>query len=81
MRIEVYTADWCGPSKRIRGALRRGGVSYGEINIVEEPNKAASMGIKAVPTTLIYGADGKEFKRVVGMTTNLISDIQELINE
>ncbi len=61
MDFTVYSTPWCGYCTRLKGQLRREGVSFGEVDIEQEPAaedivKAANGGNATVPT-LVF-ADG-----------------------
>lgn len=57
----MYTTPWCGYCHRLKGQLDREGISYGIVDITQEPDAAeiverANGGDQTVPT-LVY-ADG-----------------------
>lgn len=81
MQIIVYGADWCGPSKIVKGVLSRAKIDYEFINIDSEPNKAADVNVRGTPTTILSDC-GNEIKRFVGSAPELANKIQEfLVNE
>ena len=80
MKVEVFGADWCGPCRMLKGALTRAGIEFEVIDIDSEPNKAAKDNIRGVPSTLVYDDQGKEVKRFVGFSTDLISKLKGLLD-
>lgn len=67
-----FSAPWCGPCKSQKPVLKeiealykdRAGVT--EINIDDNRDLAAGMGIQSIPTLIVF-KDGREIKRFVGL--------------
>ena len=58
--VELYTTAFCPYCSRARALLERKGVSYNEIDIIEEPARRAEMirragGRTSVPQIFIHG--------------------------
>mgnify|MGYP000628016888 CR=1 FL=1 len=81
MQVVVYLADWCGPSKMIKGALSRANIKYEAIDIEEDPTKASNNNIKGLPTTLILDNNNKEVERLIGFSEEVITKIKGYVHE
>lgn len=60
-RLTVYTTSWCGPCRRLKDQLTRGGISFHEVDIETTPDAEAFIrglngGNATVPTVVL--ADG-----------------------
>ena len=65
-----FWATWCGPCMRqgpIVGELAAEGYTVGKVNVDEEPGLAQQFQVMSIPTLIIF-KDGKEAKRLVGLT-------------
>ena len=66
-----FWAEWCGPCRMIGPALEeisaemQGKVKIAKINIDENPQIAAKLGIRSIPTLFIY-KDGQKVDQMVG---------------
>ena len=65
-------AAWCGPCRMIAPVLDQlaaesaGLYRIAKLNVDENPQTAATLGIQSIPTLFIY-KDGKQVERVVGV--------------
>lgn len=74
--IEVlkFFADWCGPCHAINPIIDqleseyKGKIEVKKVDVDKEPEVAEKMGVLSIPT-LIFRKDGKEYDRIVGLTT------------
>jgi thioredoxin 1 len=68
-----FSAVWCGPCKVLAPIVERladeykGKVRVGKLDIDDSPVVASKLGIRGVPTVLVF-KDGKESGRHVGVT-------------
>ena len=65
-----FWATWCGPCMRqgpIVEELAAEGYTVGKVNVDEEPRLAQQFQVMSIPTLIIF-RDGKEAKRLVGLT-------------
>jgi len=66
-----FWAEWCGPCRMIGPALEEisaemaGKVKIAKINIDENPQIAAKLGIRSIPTLYIY-KDGQKVDQIIG---------------
>ena len=66
-----FWAEWCGPCKMIGPILDeaaneyKGRLKIAKINIDENPQIAAKLGIRSIPTLFIY-RDGQKVDQMVG---------------
>ncbi len=64
-------APWCGPCKAVAPALKKisaeraGKLRIVKVNVDEEPSVSAKLGVKGIPTMVLYNK-GKEVARQVG---------------
>ena|SRR5688572_10132725 len=69
-----FTATWCGPCKRLAPIVDeiaeevKGKVKVGKLDIDESPLTASKMGIRSVPTLIVF-KDGKAAAQHLGLTT------------
>jgi thioredoxin 1 len=68
MELLKFSASWCGPCQQLSKILENIELPYPltEIDIDEDTDRAASFGIRGVPTMVLLDDDGNEIKRVVG---------------
>ena len=69
-----FTAAWCGPCKRLAPIVDelandlKGQVKVGKLDIDEAPVTAAKLGIRSVPTVMLF-KDGRQAGQHLGLTT------------
>ena len=67
-----FTATWCGPCAAVRRVVDQGcaelpAVSHLEIDMDENPEAAKRLSVLSLPTTIVFGADGRPKFRVNGV--------------
>jgi len=66
-----FWAPWCGPCRMVGPVLDqlageyKGEITFGKLNIDENPGKAEDYGVMSIPTIILV-KDGKVVDRVVG---------------
>jgi thioredoxin 1 len=69
-----FTATWCGPCKQLSPIVDAvaeelvGKVRVGKLDIDEAPQTASKLGIRGVPTLIVF-KNGERAGQVVGVTT------------
>ena len=71
--IFYFTADWCGPCKKVRPIVEELNRDQGEpkfqiIDVDSEGELTKNFGVKSIPT-FIKMEDGKEVDRITGAQT------------
>jgi len=67
-----FSASWCGPCQMVHPVLEAlsaemaDKVSFFKIDVDESPSEAGAMGVRGVPTMIIFHG-GKEIDRQVGV--------------
>ena len=69
-----FSADWCGPCAAVRRVVDRvckelPGVAHVEIDMDANPEAARRLSVLSLPTTVIFGRDGRPTHRVTGVPT------------
>ena len=81
--VDVF-ADWCGPCKVITPIIDelssdyQGQVVFGKLNVDEAPEKTTELGIRNIPTILVY-KDGQIVERNTGAISK--NQLKELIDK
>ncbi len=69
-----FWAEWCAPCRMLAPTIDAVAEQHAEnasvvkLNVDENPSTAQRYGIKGIPTLILY-SEGKEFERIVGMTS------------
>ena len=77
-----FTATWCGPCKALAPIVDQiadeldGQVKVGKLDVDESPVTAGKLGIRGVPTVMVFKA-GERAAQHVGLTTK--AKLKELI--
>jgi len=87
--IERFTGIWCAPCRLLAPMLEDVKKSYSDnpnvvftvVDIDEHPDKAEDLGIRSVPTVVIY-RNGVEVNRIVGAQSRpiYVNAINEQLN-
>jgi thioredoxin 1 len=81
--VDVF-ADWCGPCKVISPIIDelssdyQGQVVFGKLNVDDAPTKTTELGVRNIPTILIY-KDGQIVERNTGAVSK--NQLKELIDK
>jgi mycoredoxin len=72
----MYTTSWCGYCVRLKGQLKRAGISFDEVNIEQVPGAAdiverVNKGNQTVPTLLFADGSALTNPSVVQVTRRL----------
>jgi len=71
LKVIKFEAEWCGPCKAMAPVWNKvagdtEGVAFETVDIDDNPELAAQMQIRVVPT-IVFVKDGDEIDRAVGM--------------
>lgn len=71
MKIDRFTADWCGPCKMLAPVIEElkeeTGVHVNVIDIDQSPEAAELENVRSIPTLIFKDDKGDEIDRVVGL--------------
>jgi thioredoxin len=79
-----FWAEWCGPCKRLAptvdalAADYAGKVTFGKLNVDENPNVSFKFQIRGIPTLLLFKG-GQVVESVVGLTQK--DDLKKVIDK
>lgn len=67
-----FSADWCGPCAAVRRVVdevceQLPAVAHVEIDMDANPEAARRLSVLSLPTTIVFGADGRPRHRVTGV--------------
>jgi thioredoxin 1 len=71
LMVVDFWASWCGPCRLVAPIIEElageysGKVSFGKVNVDENPKTSESFGIQSIPTILVF-KDGKPVDGVIG---------------
>ena len=80
--VDFY-ADWCGPCRRIAPVIEelaremQGKATIAKLDIEKAQRTTAAYQVMSIPTIILF-KDGKEIKRIVGLTDK--DSLSKLIN-
>jgi glutaredoxin len=78
MKVEMYTAAWCGDCRAARKFLDSHGIEFTEINVDTDPEAAAEVvrhaGKRAIPQLVIDGVWFQPYKPGCGL---LVDELHE----
>jgi thioredoxin 1 len=79
-----FWAEWCGPCKRLAPTVDAlavdyaGKVTFGKLNVDENPNISFKFQIRGIPTLLLF-KDGQVVESVVGLAQK--DDLKKVIDK
>jgi len=79
-----FWAEWCGPCKRLAPTVDAlavdyaGKVTFGKLNVDENPNVSFKFQIRGIPTLLLF-KDGQVVESVVGLAQK--DDLKKVIDK
>ena len=62
----IVGAAWCGPCQMLKAEFKRKGVEYVYVDADEEMEIAQELGIRGVPSCVVFNESGEEIDRLVG---------------
>ena len=80
-QVYYFTADWCGPCKKVRPIVEelsrdQSEVKFQIIDVDSEGEFARNFEVRSIPTFILI-EDGKQINRITGAQTK--SDLEEFI--
>ena len=76
-----FWATWCGPCMRqgpVVEELAQEGYSVGKVDVDAQPELAQRFRIMSIPTLIVF-KDGKEYKKMIGLTSK--EELKALLQE
>ncbi len=81
-----FWAPWCAPCRAfapifhdIAAQRSRTGFRFGSCNVDDNPETAALLGIRTIPTVVAFDAAGNELARIVGVPSR--HDLEALVDK
>ena len=82
MKVSLYSAPWCGSCQTVKQALNSIDTEDLEIEILDIDTLGmqalSKVGIKGIPSLILYDNQGNEFKRKTGALTK--KQLQDFLN-
>lgn len=69
----MYSASWCNGCQSLKKMLSSNAISYTEIDIDKEPEKAQEYGVRSLPTSVII--DKEANKQLIFVGANKFNEI------
>ncbi|MEN9621304.1 MAG: thioredoxin [Actinomycetota bacterium] len=87
MRIELFTSAFCDPCHRAREVIAEAqrlvpALTVDERDVAAHQARAAELGIRSTPTTIIYDREGEVLVRAEGVPTlpRLLTALAQVID-
>jgi thioredoxin 1 len=81
-----FWAPWCGPCRSFHPIFEQAarehattGVRFGRLDVDRNPQSAMLVGIRSIPTLVLFDHDGNEVRRVVGVPSGAV--LREMIRQ
>jgi thiol-disulfide isomerase/thioredoxin len=70
MKILKFSATWCGPCKMLSKKFEKEGIVYEDIDVDDNPERAAKYGVRSLPTVVIVDESGTTIRSMTGANLN-----------